>query len=323
NLIRETGEAGILLGFYTDAEFFDEIANPNYFECRNSVARNNIILNTGGAGIGFFAAENCRAEHNTVVTASPSFHSPLFCAKGDIWVSNSLTLSPANENITVANNIFVDESGTGADDYTVQVREGALTGANVINHNIYFKTVGAATFDDGIAWPAMAFAQWQSTMGLDAQSMETNPDLDAEFHLNGSSPAIDAAMAASATHDYDYNLRSGSPDIGADEFGAGASLPTPPQAGVIGTGSPNTLQAAAETQAKVMVQAWPNPATDMLQVRTAGERIHWIMVADLAGRPRLQTAEPRFSVAGLPAGSYCLTVFTTKGIQALQIQIVH
>ena len=56
NLIRETGEAGILIGFYTDAEYFDETANPSFFECRNTVARNNIVVNTGGAGIGFFAA---------------------------------------------------------------------------------------------------------------------------------------------------------------------------------------------------------------------------------------------------------------------------
>jgi hypothetical protein len=323
NLIRETGEAGILLGFYTDAEYFDEVANPAYFECRNSVARNNIIVHTGGAGIGFFAAQNCRAEHNTVITASPTFHSPLYCSPGEIWINSSLTLTPANENIAVINNIFIDESGTGPDDYTVQVRSGGLSGANIVDHNIYHKTTGAASFDDDIAWPAMTFTQWQTALSLDAQSMEASPALDGDFHLLAGSPAIDAAMASSATHDYDYNLRAGTADIGADEFGAGASLVTPPQAGVIGTGSPNTLQAAADAQARATFQAWPNPAHDRLQVRSASERIHWITLTDLYGRCVVQTAEPKFSVAGLPAGSYCLKVVTTSGMQVTQIQIVH
>ncbi|MFN8395732.1 MAG: right-handed parallel beta-helix repeat-containing protein, partial [Bacteroidia bacterium] len=134
NLIRETGEAGILLGFYTDAEYFDEIANPNYQECRNSIARNNIVMGTGGAGIGFYASENCRAEHNTVITASPAFHSPLFCANGEIWISSASTVTPPNINLTAVGNIFVDQSGTGPEDYTVQIRPGALTGTTVINH---------------------------------------------------------------------------------------------------------------------------------------------------------------------------------------------
>ncbi len=323
NLIRETGEAGILLGFYTDAEYFDEVANPGMFECRNSIARNNIIVNTGGAGIGFFAAQNCRAEHNTVVTASPSFHSPLFISKGDIWVSNSLTLTPSNENITVINNIFVDESGTGQDDYTVQVREGALTGTNTINHNIFQKTTGTATFDDGIAWPAMTFAQWQSTMGLDAQSQEVDPDLDSEYHLHAGSPAVDAAMASSTTYDYDFNLRAGTADIGADEFGAGTNLSTPPQTGVIGTGSPNTLQSATPAQGMLEIQVWPNPSSEIIHVQADRERIKALSVVDLAGRIVLQSKVAEFSVAEVPAGIYCLQVHTTKGQQTIRIQIVH
>jgi hypothetical protein len=73
NLIYGIGEAGILLGFYTDAEFFDTNANPAYYECLNSTAFNNLVVTTGGAGIGFFAAKNCIAYNNTVVTASPLF----------------------------------------------------------------------------------------------------------------------------------------------------------------------------------------------------------------------------------------------------------
>ncbi len=323
NLIRETGEAGILLGFYTDAEYFDEVANPNYFECRNSIARNNIIVNTGGAGIGFFAANNCRAEHNTVITASPTFHCPLFIAKGDIWVSNSLTLTPANENITVINNIFVDESGTGQDDYTVQVREGALTGTNIINHNIYQKTTGAATFDDGIAWPAMDFVTWQSTMALDAQSLETAPMLDTDFHLSAGSPAIDAGMASATTLDYDFNSRTGTADIGADEFGAGTNLTTPPTTGVIGTGSPNALQALAHSTTELNIQVWPNPTTNEINIRAQSARIHSVQLIDMNGKPVLQSKTGKIFVAGLPIGNYLLRVETSKGLKTMPIQIFY
>ncbi len=323
NLIRETGEAGILIGFYTDAEYFDETANPSFFECRNTVARNNIVVNTGGAGIGFFAAQNCRAEHNTVVSATPKYHSPLYISKGDIWISNSLSLTPANENLTIVNNIFVDESGTGQDDYTFQVREGALTGASVVDHNIYQKTTGVATFDDGIAWPAMTFAQWQSTMAIDAASMETAPNLDADYHLNLGSPAIDAAMASATTVDYDFNARVGTADIGADEFGAGTNLTTPPAPGVIGTGSANTLQAAAAPQAGIQVLVWPNPTSDLIHVQSPGAGTATITLLDLAGHAVLQTRSATFSVAALPAGSYRMNVATAKGAQSLPIQVMH
>lgn len=323
NLIRETGEAGILLGFYTDAEYFDEIANPGMFECRNSVARNNIVVHTGGAGIGFFAAQNCRAEHNTVITASPLYHSPLYISKGDIWISTSLSLTPANENVTVINNIFVDESGTGQDDYTVQVREGALTGANVIDHNIYQKTTGAATFDDGIAWPAMSFAQWQASMALDANSMETAPDLDAEFHLSSGSPAIDAAMASSASNDYDYNARTGTPEIGADEFGAGAALTTPPGSGVIGTGSPNTLQALGDPTDIARAQVWPNPVTNLVHISMGNDRLHSATLTDLSGQSLLQTQTETFSVAALPSGTYILILKGIRGNSSLRLQVLH
>ncbi len=323
NLIRETGEAGILLGFYTDAEYFNEIANPTFFECRNSVARNNIVMNTGGAGIGFFAAQNCRAEHNTVISATPKFHSPLYCSPGDIWISNTLTLTPANENITVINNIFVDQSGTGQNDYTFQVRQGALSGTNVIDHNIYQKTTGAATFDDGIAWPAMTLAQWQTTMAIDGSSMEINPDLDAQAHLNTGSPAIDAAVASATTHDYDFNARTGTPDIGADEYGAGTNLLTPPALGVIGTGSPNALQALAQLQTALDVHIWPNPSSEWVQCSSPRDRLVSMHITDLSGRSLLRSNNDHISVATLPAGSYLLTVTTHRGGTTLPLRIVH
>ncbi|MBX7241907.1 MAG: right-handed parallel beta-helix repeat-containing protein [Bacteroidia bacterium] len=239
NLLIDLGEHGILLGFYTDAEYFDTNTNPDYYECLNSVARNNIVINTGGSGIGFFAAKDCKAYNNTVITPSTLYHSPLYFSKGDIWLSNTQTATPPCVNLTVENNIFKDSGPSdGGEEFTVRVREGALTGNNTINHNIYQSTMGTAVFDDNITWPYMTLTEWQNTMGLDAQSMEVNPMLNAQYHLQSGSPAINAGASVSGlSRDYDGNTRSGMPDIGADEYNAGAALSVPPGSGVIGTGA--------------------------------------------------------------------------------------
>ncbi len=95
NLFINIAEGGILLGFYTDADYFDTSSNPEYYECINSIARNNIIIGTGGAGIGFWGAKDCRAYNNTVVTASTQYHAPLHIAKAEVYIDENTTATPA------------------------------------------------------------------------------------------------------------------------------------------------------------------------------------------------------------------------------------
>jgi len=307
NLIMHAGEAGILLGFYTDADFFDTNANPNYYECLNSTAFNNLVVTTGGAGIGFFAAKACAAYNNTVVTASPLYHAPLMIARGEIYLSETTTLTPANFNIQVFNNLFVDQSGTGDEDYTVQLREGALTGTNLINRNIYHKTTGAASFDDGVNWPARTFTQWKSQLGFDVQSLETNPQLNAQFHLTNGSAAIDAGQTASApTSDYDGQPRSGAIDLGADEFGNGAALQVPPPAGTIGTGAEGG--ATSIWNPSLQQPEWeifPNPASEWVQIQNLPATAQWNLY-QATGIPVKTGSDSRFYVGDLPAGQYYL-----------------
>jgi len=267
NLIYRVQEGGILLGFYTDSDFFDQDGtNPDYYECQYSQARNNIVYNTGGAGIGFFAARNCSAYNNTVVTASPNFHAPLYFSSGEIWISNNLTLKPPNFNIEVYNNIFVDQGGNGDEDYTVQIREGALSGTNFINYNIYQKINQNAKFDDGISWPALTFSKWKSQLGFDANSKDVSPMLDNNWHLTAGSPAIDAGYKSPANKDYDAQPRSGNTDIGADEYGNGMVLQVPPPANFIGTGANTTLSKVQELFTTVSVDVYPNPVSEYIYV---------------------------------------------------------
>ncbi len=309
NLIMHAGEAGILLGFYTDADFFDAVANPQYYECLYGTARNNMVIATGGAGIGFFAARNCAAYNNTVVTASPLFHATLTLAPGEIYLSESTTLTPPNFNIQIFNNIFVDQSGTGDEDYTVQIREGALTGTNVINRNIYQKTTGSALFDDGISWPALNFAQWKSQLSFDAQSMETNPQLNAQFHLQGGSMAIDAGQDTPvAIDDYDGHARSGIPDIGADESGNGTPLQVPPPVGTIGTGAEgSTTPVWEERLPRLAWEIFPNPAAEWVQLTKLPAQAQW-QLTNASGEVLQTGSADRLYVGELPAGLYYLGV---------------
>lgn len=315
NLIYSTQEAGILLGFYTDAEFFDvDGTNPQMYECQYSLARNNIVYNTGGAGIGFFAARNCSAYNNTVATASGNFHAPLYFSPGEIWVDDNTTLTPPNFNLLVFNNIFVDKSGTGDEDWTVQIREGAMSGTNSVDKNIYQKTSGAASFDDGVSWPGLNFSQWKTKMGFDAASQEINPKLDGNFHLQTGSPAIDAGKTSPAARDYDGKNRTGTPDIGADEFGNGAILQVPPPAGTIGTGATGgsipTFEIADD---EPVFEIFPNPTTDKIFLKNAPAPVR-LTLFDAFGNQMKTVFDSEISVRELPAGAYFLEILGRRQV---------
>ena len=322
NLVMNTGEAGILLGFYTDAEFFDQDgSNPEFYECNYSLARNNIVINTGGAGIGLFAARDCAAYNNTVVTASTEYHAPLYFSPGQVWINDNLTLNPANHNVQVFNNIFIDNSGTGEEDFTVRIREGGMSGTNVINNNIYHKTAGSAWFDDGITWPGLNFAEWKTTMTQDGQSLETNPQLDANYHLNSGSMAIDKGQNSPATSDYDGKSRSGAIDIGADEWNNGSSLLVPPPAGTFGTGGTGG-SLSYKINNGINYRIYPNPTSDILSIDTENKLITSLNIISIEGKTVLTSTSNELNVSKLPTGIYTLLINIDGQINSQKITII-
>src|SRR5690606_41503432 len=58
NRIENTGDAGILVGFDTSPEFFDLQLNPGYYEAIRGRVINNVVRNTGYAGIGMYASRD-------------------------------------------------------------------------------------------------------------------------------------------------------------------------------------------------------------------------------------------------------------------------
>lgn len=243
NLIMDCGTGGIFIGFTTDSLFMNVAGqdnNPLYYENINGIVRNNIIINTFYAGIGLCSAQNPKVYNNTLINTATGGMSALhFHPRGGDNDQN-----PPCTGVDIRNNIVYMNQGTRP---VMNVRTG-VNGASqtyntldtstfVLNHNIYYRNGGSVVFrNDQTGQTNLSFSAWATAMGTDANSFESNPQVNlATGHLEAASFSIDKGAAIAVTDDFDGNTRSGTLDVGADEAG-GTALPVPPPAGTIGTG---------------------------------------------------------------------------------------
>ena len=90
-----------------------------------------------------------------------------------------------------------------------------------MDHNRYYNAGSDAEF-----WSERSphefygtFATWRAILGLDADSSQGDPGIDAGGHIMADSRMIDAGRAlGSVSDDFDGEPRTGPHDIGADEF---------------------------------------------------------------------------------------------------------
>ncbi|MBK8706440.1 MAG: T9SS type A sorting domain-containing protein [Saprospiraceae bacterium] len=150
-------------------------------------------------------------------------------------------------------------------------------------------------------------------MGFDANSIEGNPLIDNNLHLQSGSPAINAGQNSPATRDYDTYPRSGSFDIGADEFGNGTALQVPPPNGAIGTGADGSVTATFDLFDEIKMTIYPNPASQEIQVEMADMGQVIMTLYDKNGRAIKQVNGLNMAINGLPAGIYYLNVKTSIG----------
>jgi len=237
NFVKNTGGAGIVVGFYTELEWIEPDANPGYFASIDTIARNNIVVDAGQAGIGIYGSLNAQVYNNTLVNAADDAQAPIQFGGYDMWISNTAPsyYHVASVNPSVLNNIVV----TNPENLTrmVDIREGSISGPLTLDHNLYYgtSTRGVLFIDrnlTGDGTPEQTFSQWQANYGYDLNSIVADPQLNSDWHLTASSPAIGRAFAlAGLTNDFDGNPRLAdppTPDLGADEFDAGASVALPP-----------------------------------------------------------------------------------------------
>jgi hypothetical protein len=183
--VENTGDfGGILLGQDTDLEF---MRDGTQYEVINCEARNNIVRNTGAAGMATYSGSNVRFYNNTL------FDVARVGQAGFYVVMN--TREVPSQQVTFKNNIVVVCSNRAL------VRVVNLADAFHSDSNIYYHSLGNALFlretwalDRYEVWN---FAQWQEQMKVDAHSALTNPLLDVGNLLRPlpSSPALDRGEA--------------------------------------------------------------------------------------------------------------------------------
>lgn len=246
NLFNNIGQVGIMVGGDTDVEWFDD-GTTQYYESIDATIRNNVVMNTQMAGIGLYAALRPQVYNNTLVNVGISSQGAVLFTAIDHYLPPNFTsyVHTPNTDVTFVNNIVTQSASSTRPMFNI--RDGGLTGTLTLNNNRYYDAGGAAQFWDERAGRTYygGFAGWKSAVSGDSSSTEGNPLLDANQHLTATSPAINAGRAVTNPGlDYDGGAKTGTLDIGADEYGAGTPLTIPPPPGVIGTGGGGTSNRA-------------------------------------------------------------------------------
>jgi hypothetical protein len=214
NRVEHSRGSGILLGQDTDLEF---MRDKSRYECLDSVARNNIIIDTQYAGIGTYSGSNVRFENNTIYEAAKQGQAGFYV----VWNSREV----AAQKITFKNNIVVVNS------HRPQVFLFNLADQLVCEANLYFgnrlfrrESKALGRVDD---W---TFPQWKQGMKVDTRSLFADPLLDEDqlFKPRPGSPAFDRGEALGEVKtDYAGITRpqGAAFDIGAHEGrGSGATM---------------------------------------------------------------------------------------------------
>jgi len=236
NLVKNTGGAGIVAGYYSELEWLEPAQNPGHYAAINPIVRNNIVVDAAHAGVGIYGADGAKVYNNTLVNDAAIAQASIQFGGYEMWVSNT---APSYEHIAsrdpvVMNNLVVTNSDNLA--RMVDIREGSITGQLTLDYNQYYHigNPGGSLFIDrnltGDSTPEQSFSAWKANYGYDRHSIVADPKLSTDWHLTSLSPAIGQAFPlVGLLQDYDGNTREdGQPDIGADEFGAGAKAATPP-----------------------------------------------------------------------------------------------
>jgi len=233
NLLENCGSAGVMVGFDTSPEFFDLEVNPDRYENIRGIVRNNIIVNTGLAGIGMYAAKDSVIVNNTLLNTAENNHSPIYFGvtlqdwEHDSDPDDGIGYRPGSINPVVMNNIVVQPSSYGG--ATIFIRSfyddelgriDALEGDAFFGGNIYYHESGSFLFEDRRPESEASgdLEAWKLHSDTDKDSLETDPLLGADYHLMDGSPAVDKGLDSSyISLDFDGEERSGKIDIGADE----------------------------------------------------------------------------------------------------------
>lgn len=201
--------------YNSDAEYRDDNTN--------AIIRNNLIYNTAEAGIILNGAAGIKIYNNTIYRNYPTkgyFAGISLCSYGGYTCVNT----------SIRNNI-VSES----DAYAIWVDSPTLNLSGlVMSNNLYYHSTKTKThyFSNNGSY---TLAEYRSATGQESGSIFSNPLFvniaNGDFHLSGTSPAVDAgATLSEVTIDLDGYARplGARHDIGAYELSSGGDVPVDP-----------------------------------------------------------------------------------------------
>ncbi len=227
NVIERAGVGGIMYGFDTSPEFFDTAVNPGYYEAVRGVVRNNLVVDTGYAGIGLYAAKDAMVVNNTLLYTAQLGHAAIYFGV-TLQDFEPQAGRPPSINPVIRNNLIIQNGGD-----CVRVRWAnelgglsGLSGNPGTNFNWFHNTFDECNFADGRPGSPIEdgglLAAWRAFENADANSQNGEISVTADGHLPAGSPAIDQGQTlASVVDDIDGQLRSAPFDIGSDERAPG------------------------------------------------------------------------------------------------------
>ena len=184
--VENTGaHGGILLGQDSDEGSMRDGVKYEAIDC---IARNNLIVNTGAAGIGTYSGYNVRFENNTLVDVAQK-------TQAAVWiVTNSRNVQ--SRDVLIMNNI-ISTSGSRP-----MILALDLDGPLMCNSNLYFSSGGKYEFcreqrTGGDRYDKWDFERWRKEMSADGNSQVADPLLIKEklYRPHEASPAIDRGAA--------------------------------------------------------------------------------------------------------------------------------
>lgn len=221
NRIERTGMAGILVGFDTSEEFFDLGVNPEYYESVRGIVRNNVVRDTGYAGIGLYAAKDAIVANNTLINTAQKGHAALyFGIPLQDW--DERAKRPASVNPLIRNNLIVQNGGSCVEIRWMAKLGGlsALTGSPNTDWNGYSNTGGSCRFTDLRPQKLLAstgsFEIWKRVEESDANSLFADFPLGPNGAPAAGSPAIGRGIVVNKVTDDLYGKARSAPyDLGA------------------------------------------------------------------------------------------------------------